>query len=75
MAVDNVALAVGPLIKLPHSVLAEQRQIVHDLLEIVLGPGVAFFSHIRPPRHKNDLTIFRFLFAMEKISTNTNRGW
>src|SRR5579859_3338993 len=67
MAVDDVALAISTLIKLPHSVLAKQRQIVHDLLEICFGPGVVFFSHIRPPSHEKILSFSLFVRLLEKI--------
>lgn len=51
MAVDDAALAIGSLIKFPDAMLAEQRQIVHDLFQVLAAPDLFFLADLRTPSH------------------------
>ena len=51
MTVDDGAFAVSPLIELAHTVLAQQRQIVHDFLKVFARPGLSGFAEIRAACH------------------------
>lgn len=61
MVVDDPAFAIGTVIKLPHSMLAEERQIVHDLFEILLRPVLLPLAEIGPARHSRSLPVSLFI--------------
>lgn len=44
---DNATLAIGAIVKLTHSVLTEQREIVHDLSQVLAAPEFFFVAGIR----------------------------
>lgn len=58
MAIDDAALPVGTLIEFAHSVLAEQREIVHDFLELFTRPDLFLLADLWTPRHGNGMLPF-----------------
>jgi hypothetical protein len=61
MGIDDVALAVRPLIELADPVFTQEREIVHDLFQILAGPDFFPFPKIRPSCHnKKHSTVFAF---------------
>ena len=52
MAVDDGALAIGALVELADAMFAQQRQVVHDLIERLAIPHVIFLAELRTPSHR-----------------------
>ena len=63
LRVDDGALPVGTLIDLPHTVLAQNGHLAHDLLEILSAPDLFLLAEIRTPGHTERFYKVRHLFA------------
>lgn len=51
VTVDNGAFSISTLVELAHTVLAEQRQVMHDFLKIFARPGLCRLAEIRAACH------------------------
>jgi len=65
VAVDDGALAVSPLIELPHAMFTEQREIVHDLLQLFGTPDFLFFGEIATAGHHGTMLSFSLFIRRE----------
>jgi hypothetical protein len=55
MGIYDVALPVRPLIELADAVFTQEREIVHDLFQILAGPDFFPFPEIRAPCHNKSI--------------------
>lgn len=64
VAVDDAAFAIRAVVKLSHTMLTQERKVVHDLIQVLAGPDLFFVAGIRTTCHDiGKCSMFRFLFA------------
>ncbi len=60
LAIDDAAFAVGTFVEFANAVFAEQREVAHDLFQILAAPNFFFLAGIRAACHKGEISIFAF---------------
>jgi len=58
MTVDDAALPIGPVVKFPHAMLTEKREIVHDFLQVFTAPDFFFLADLRTPCHGHAIVAY-----------------
>ena len=61
MTVDDATFAVSALVEFTHAVLAQERKIVQDLLQVLAAPNLFLLAEIRTTRHITILTDSPFI--------------
>jgi len=70
-AVDDRALPVGTLVEIENGVFAEEREVAHQLFEIVPAQDLFAVAGFRSPRHDNWHSI---IFAFYSLLLHTKNG-
>lgn len=71
MAVDDAALAIGSFIKFADAMLAEQREVMHDLFQVLTIPDLLFLADLRTPGHHAGMLPYSLFIRLIRLTWST----
>lgn len=74
MTVDDGAFAMGALVELADTMLAQEREGVHDFVEGFAVPGFVFFAELGTAGHGWQFSIFAFCSLARECPPQSARG-